>query len=116
MVINKPIDKVFTLWTDVEKYAEWAAPVIERKKLTEGPTRIGTRFHATDQWPGRKAEFDMEITEFETNKRFGTKWYEPMEGSWTSLLIETSDGTRLDFLSIGIIAFIFFLLFTKCKS
>ena len=97
IVINRPIDEVFTQWADVEKYAEWAAPVVERRKLTTGPIGPGTGFHAVDQWPGRKAEFEMEITEFEENRRLGARWFKPMEGRWSSQLTEKSAGTQLDF-------------------
>ncbi len=95
--INKPIEQVFKLWVAVERYPDWVVPVIERKKLTEGPMRIGTKFHAIDKWPGRKAEFDMEITELEQNKRLCARWFKPMEGNWTSQLTETNEGTKLDF-------------------
>ena len=97
VTIKAPAEKVFEVWSDVERYPEWAGPVLERRKLTEGPVRIGSMFRAVDQWPGRRMEFDMEITEFEENKRFGARWSEPMAGNWTSSLTETADGTRLDF-------------------
>lgn len=97
ITIRRPVNRVFAMWADIEHYADWAAPVIERKKLTEGPVGVGTRFHAVDQWPGRKAEFEMEVTEFEQNKRLGARWFKPMEGSWSSQLKETPEGTQLDF-------------------
>lgn len=95
--IKKPVEIVFNNWADVERYPDWADPVIERTKLTDGPIGIGTKFHAIDKWPGRKAVFDMEITEFEQHKRLGAKWFKPMEGNWTSRLTKTDEGTKLDF-------------------
>lgn len=95
--INRPIDEVFALWADVEGYPRWADPVVERRKLTDGPVSVGTKFRAIDQWPGRRVEFEMEITEFVPNERLGARWSEPMEGEWSSELTETPDGTRLHF-------------------
>lgn len=97
IVIDRPLDAVFAQWTDVEKYPEWAGPVLQRKKLTDGPVAVGTRFRAADKWPGRRVEFDMEITEYVENEQFGARWFEPMEGSWTSRLSEVDGGTLLDF-------------------
>lgn len=50
---------------DLERSPEWAAPVIERHKLTEGPMGIGTTYLARNQFPGRVIEFTVEITEFQ---------------------------------------------------
>jgi uncharacterized protein YndB with AHSA1/START domain len=97
IIINKPADQVFACWSDVERYPEWAEPVIERRKLTDGPVGAGSRFHAVDQWPGRRIAFEMEITEFVENESLSARWSEPLAGSWSSRLVDTPDGTRFDF-------------------
>lgn len=97
ITIHKPVDIVFQAWTDVEKYPEWADPVISRQKITKGPVGLGTKFHCVDKWPGRQVEFEMEITVFKNNKRFGAKWFKPMEGQWISSFTEVDDGTQLNF-------------------
>jgi uncharacterized membrane protein len=50
ITIFRPAGQVFACWSDVERYPEWAEPVIERRKLTDGPVGVGSRFHAVDQW------------------------------------------------------------------
>lgn len=97
ITIDKPVDQVFASWSDIERYPEWVEAVIERRKLTNGPVGVGSRFHAVDQWPGRRIAFEMEITAFVRNERLSARWSEPLAGSWSSLLIDTSGGTRLDF-------------------
>ena len=98
LTVSAPADEVFRHWSDVEKYHEWADPVIERTKLTDGPIGVGTRFKCIDQWPGRKAEFEMEITEFDPEQRkLGAQWFKPMEGNWTSTISETEEGAFLEF-------------------
>lgn len=73
VVIAAPAENVFEQWTDLERSHEWTDPVIARRKLTAGPTRVGSRFLVVDQWPGQKVEFTMEITEYEANERFGDR-------------------------------------------
>ena len=97
ITLDSPAEAVFALWSDVENSPEWVTPVLERRKVTEGPIAVGTRFRARDKWPVREVEFDMEITEYEENRRLGAKWSEPVEGAWTSRLTEVEGGTRLDF-------------------
>ncbi|MDX1408616.1 MAG: SRPBCC family protein, partial [Saprospiraceae bacterium] len=97
VTIQAPVERVFAIWSDIERYSEWADPVILREKRTDGPTRVGTIFKCVDRWPGREVTFEMEITEFEENKRLGARWSEPMRGQWTSELSPAGDGTQLDF-------------------
>jgi uncharacterized protein YndB with AHSA1/START domain len=97
IVISAPIDRVFETWADVESYSEWADPVLERTKLTEGPVGVGTKFHCVDQWPGRQMEFKMEITEYEKNRLFGASWSKPMEGRWSTQFTQEGNGTLLEF-------------------
>jgi uncharacterized protein YndB with AHSA1/START domain len=95
--IAAPLEQVFEQWTDVERYHEWSPAVIDRQKLTRGPVGVGTRFRAVDQWPGYKAEFEMEITAYQKHELFGARWFKPMEGAWIGQFTATTGGTRLDF-------------------
>lgn len=95
VAISRPIGEVFEYWADLERASEWAAPVIARRKLTDGPVAVGTRFHAVDQFPGRRLEFDLEITEFEPNRLMAAKWFKPMEGGWEARFSEADGRTQL---------------------
>ena len=55
VMIAVPIEDVFDAWTDVEKYPEWVAPVLERRKLSDGPVGVGTKFAAKDRWQGERS-------------------------------------------------------------
>ena len=94
--IAQPVEKVFARFADLERSPEWAAPVIERRQLTDGPVAVGTKFHAIDQFPGRRVEFTVEITEFEENQRIAAAWHEPMSGGWDAASSAIDGGTRLD--------------------
>lgn len=45
IVIDRPADGVFAYWADLERVPERAATVIERRKLSDGPVGVGSRFH-----------------------------------------------------------------------
>ena len=95
ITIDRPVSDVFAYWADLERAPEWAAPVIERRKLTEGPVGVGTQYRAVDQFPGRKVEFTVEITAFEPNRLMAASWHEPMEGGWEARFEESNGGTRI---------------------
>lgn len=93
--VTRPITEVFEYWADLERSPEWAAPVIERRKLTDGPVGVGTRYRAVDRFPGRTVTFELEITEFVPQERMAAVWFEPMGGGWTATFAETDGGTQV---------------------
>ena len=99
IVVERPIDEVFDAWAALERSHEYADPVIERRKETDGPLAAGTRFHAVDQWPGRKVEFTVEVTAYEPPRRMAATWSEPMTGGWDAIFEEVEGGTELRFES-----------------
>ena len=93
--IERPVSEVFAYWADLERASEWAAPVIERRKLTDGAVGVGTRFRAVDRFPGQRVEFDLEITAYEPDEHMSAVWSKPMEGGWDATFTEIERGTRL---------------------
>ena len=75
VVINRPIVEVFARWSEVERYPEWFDMSIERRKMTEGPLRVGTVYHAIDKLPpGRRVEATLEITAYQPNELMVANW------------------------------------------
>ncbi len=97
VTIRAPIGEVFDAWTALERSPEHQKPTIARRKLTEGPVSAGTRYHAVDQWPGRKVSFEMEITEYERPHRLAAAWEDPMRGTWVATFSPNADGTTMTF-------------------
>lgn len=95
IVVERSVSEVFEYWADLERAPEWAAPVVERRKLTEGPVGVGTRFRAVDRFPGKDMEFDVEITAFEPDHRMAASVSPPMDGSWEARFREVTGGTEL---------------------
>ncbi len=93
--INRPVGEVFVRWGDLERAPEWAGAVIERRKLTEGPVAVGTKYRAVDQFPGRRIEFTVEITEYEADRLMAGAWSGALEGGWEARFEERDGGTEL---------------------
>ena len=94
--INKPVPEVFSLLADIERYREWTWTVWKREKLTDGPIGIGTRFRAEDGVGERSVEYNVEIVEFELNRRLAIECSASMP-SWNCLFTEFEGGTKVEF-------------------
>jgi uncharacterized membrane protein len=91
--IDRPVEEVFDLWTDKERSPEWAAPVLEVRKLTDGPVGVGTQFLEIARIPGGRVEDIIEITAYEPGRVLDGTWSGGMEGYWESRFSEGGDGT-----------------------
>jgi uncharacterized protein YndB with AHSA1/START domain len=100
VVVDKPVDEVFRLFSDLEQSHYYSAPVIERTKITDGPIGVGTRYRARDKWPGREVEFTVEITEHSPPTGLAASWSTPMEGGWRAEFSGSGSGTRLSFTAM----------------
>ena len=65
IMINRPIEVVFTWVTDPTKATHWHLDLVEAKILTSGPIRVGTRIKET-RWLGiSKLHILREIIRYE---------------------------------------------------
>lgn len=98
--VDRPVEKVFARLADLERSPEWSVDfgVIERSKLTDGPTGVGTRFRAVDQLLDRRNEYEVEITAYEQNRYLAAAWSEPIGGGWQARFEESDGGTNLTFV------------------
>ena len=97
VIIDRPVEDVFSHWAELGKHPDWGDTVLERRKITDGPVGVGTQIHGVDQWPGRKVESTIEITAYEPNRLVTASWSEPMPGSFKARFEPTDNGTRFDF-------------------
>jgi hypothetical protein len=96
-IVNLPPNEAFRLFSDLERSGEYSKPVVERRKITEGPVNTGTKYNAIDQWPGKRVQFTVEITEYDEPDLLSARWSEPMPGGWLARFRQEGDGTRLSF-------------------
>ncbi len=90
-------EKVFAFITDTEKINEITKGVQEAEYTSKGPVGVGSILHVISKAGGQQAEFDMEITEFEKNKKMSmhTIGASKVKTQTSSILEPTAKGTKL---------------------
>ena len=68
--VNAPIDNVFRVYSDFANAAARIDGIENIEILTDDPIGKGTRFRETRIMFGREYTEEMEITEFEQNKKY----------------------------------------------
>ena len=71
--LNRPVEQVFAFLADSQNLRTWQSNLIENEQMTEGTLRVGTRFREVRRTGPRQSEIQAEITDFESNQRFGTR-------------------------------------------
>jgi uncharacterized protein YndB with AHSA1/START domain len=73
ILIDRPVEEVFAYVVDPNNTAQWAGPVVEAKKTSEGPVGLGTTSSRVSQLLGRTMEATYEISEYELNSHYADK-------------------------------------------
>ena len=91
-VINRPIEDVFAVLSNLENNLKWDSVALEVKKTSEGPIGVGTTWRIGQKALGNRLEIEAEFTEYEPNRKTTLKiisgpfpgavrrTYEPVEG------------------------------------
>ena len=92
-------EKVFAFITDMKKLNEITKGFQEAEITSKGPLAVGSTGHIVGKAGGSQMEFDVEITEFEKNKKLimhaigGSK----LKMQYSDILEPTAKGTKLTF-------------------
>jgi uncharacterized protein YndB with AHSA1/START domain len=70
VIVNRPVDEVFSYLTNIDRMPEWQSMVLEARKTTPGPMAVGTRIDDVRKFLGRRLESTVEVTAFEPNKSY----------------------------------------------
>ena len=73
ILLNRPVDQVFSFLADPAKQPTWQANLIDIEQLTEGPMRVGARIREVRRLGRRPAEYQAEVIAFEPNQRFALR-------------------------------------------
>ena len=98
VTIGRSVEDVFAVLTHLENAPKWSR-AIEETLTTPGPMGIGTRRRAVvPTFAGRTTVNEMELTEFEPNRRLAMRSISgfPFEVRIAIDFIRVGDGTRLD--------------------
>lgn len=92
IVINRPVEEVFAVVSDIEKNPKWTSVFLEARKTSEEPIGVGTTWRVVQKFLGQRFESEVEVTEYEPNRKYALKsksgpfpvevrqTYEPVEG------------------------------------
>jgi carbon monoxide dehydrogenase subunit G len=99
--VKAPPEKVFAFLTDIEKLNEIAKGDVEFKQTSKGPWGIGTTLHWISKQSGSSMELDMEVTEFEKNKKatISTVKGSKFKLKQTCAVEPTANGTKLTYFA-----------------
>jgi uncharacterized protein YndB with AHSA1/START domain len=96
VVINRPVEEIFAFVADPNNTVQWAGPVIEAEKTSEGPVGLGTTSTRVTQFLGRTMEATYEITEYEVNRYYADKMTSgPMPIGGRISFEPTNEGTKV---------------------
>ena len=74
VLINRPVEEVFSYTSNPQNFPEWAATVIEVRRDAPGEevplTREGERFTLMQQALGRRFEAPFEVIDYKPNRRY----------------------------------------------
>ena len=102
VVINRPIEEVFSFMSNVENNPQWVSGVLETKLTSPGPMAAGSTGTDMRQFLGTRIESTWEVTEHEVNVKSGfriTSGPIPLQGTWTFEHVE--GGTKVTFIAQG---------------
>ena len=71
--IYRPRKQIFSFVATSENDFQWQYGTLASAQMSKGEIGIGTRFRTTNHFMGRRIESVYEVTEFETNKKYGFK-------------------------------------------
>ena len=95
-VINRPIEEVFAFVGDQTNARQWQSGVVEVRRTTDGPLRVGTTHTIVRNFMGRRMEATNEYVAYEPNKRITFKSTSgPVRFEFSYLFESAAEGTKL---------------------
>ncbi|MCB9320473.1 MAG: SRPBCC family protein [Lewinellaceae bacterium] len=95
IIINRPIEEVFTVLSDLENDLKWRREWVDAQKTTEGPIGVGTRFSLFAKSFGRRMETVYETTSYQLNQIVAWKTIVgPLPLSFERIFERAEGGTR----------------------
>ena len=98
--VNRPPSEVFAYITDADRLPEWQSGAVEAQ--WQGEKARGAHIREVRKFLGRRMETELEVTEYEPDRRFGLRAVSgPVPFSVTQVLEPRDGGTRLSFIGEG---------------
>jgi hypothetical protein len=72
-MIYRPVKQVFDFVSTPENDFQWQYGTLASARISEGVSKIGTSFRSVGHLLGRRVQSTFEVTEYESNKKYGFK-------------------------------------------
>jgi uncharacterized membrane protein len=95
-VINRPIEEVFAVLSNLENNPKWSSAFLEVKRTSEGPIAVGTTWRAVQKAFGQGLESEVEVTEYEPNRMWTQKGKSPFPVHVQATFESVDGGTRVN--------------------
>lgn len=86
ITIDRPVHEVFSYLARIENLAQWQGSMVEARQDGDGPVGVGTKGKVTLKFAGRKWESDLEVSEYELDRRIGFRASAPVPGHFEFIL------------------------------
>ena len=70
VIINKPVEQVFSFIKDMNNHAEWQTGVLESRVTSEGDVAVGSTYRYVTQMLGRQIQTEGEVITCDPEKGF----------------------------------------------
>ena len=98
--VGRPPSEVFDYITDADRLPEWQSSAVEAQ--WQGEKAQGARIREVRKFLGRRMESELEVTEYEPDRRFALKTLSgPVPFSVTQMLEPRDGGTKITFVGEG---------------
>jgi len=95
-VINRPVEEVFAVLSNLENSLKWDSGILEVKRTSQGPIGVGTTWQAVRKGLGQRIETEVEVTEYEPNQKCTQKGKSPFPVQVLWLFDSVEGGTRVN--------------------
>ena len=96
IVINRPVEEVFAVVSNLENNLKWDSGFLEVKRTSQLPIGVGTTWQAVRKGLGQRIETEVEVTEYEPNQKCTHKGKSPFPVQVQWLLDSVEGGTRIN--------------------
>ncbi|HSS80882.1 MAG TPA: SRPBCC family protein [Gaiellaceae bacterium] len=98
--VGRPLAEVFDYVADFSNAAEWDPGVVEARKLTDGPVRVGSEFDVVALFRGNRHRFHYVVTGLEPQRRVVLSGEGDRAASVDEIVLEPAgDGTRITYIA-----------------
>jgi uncharacterized membrane protein len=95
IVINRPIEEVFAVVTNLENNPKWGSGLLEAVKTSDGPIGVGTTWRLVRKVLGQRLEAESEVIEYELNRNYGQRSKSPFPVEVRQTYEAVEGGTRI---------------------